>query len=67
MPEIIKSRQKQGINLQPFQIFKTTRSVFYFRLGVRNSGKSFQSKFIVPRFGKYSCHKAREKNTSAFL
>ena len=45
-----KSRQKHGIDLQPLQIFKTTWSVFYFRLGIGNSVKSFQRKFIVPRY-----------------
>ena len=44
-----KSRQKQGIDLQPFQIFKTMRSVFYFRLEIGKSFENFQSKFIVPR------------------
>ena len=45
-----KSRQKQGIDLQPLQIFKTTWSMFYFRLGIGNSFKSFQRKFIVPMY-----------------
>ena len=45
-----KIRQKQGIDFQPLQIFKTMWSVFYFRLGIGNSVKSFQKKFIVPRY-----------------
>ena len=55
MPEILKKLQKPG--KQPFQIFKTTKRVFYFRLGIGKSVKSFQSKFIVPRYPKYSCLK----------
>ena len=47
-----KSLQKQGIDLQPFQIFKTMRSVFYFKLGIGNSVRSFQRKFKVPRYLK---------------
>ena len=54
-----KSRQKQGIDLQPFQIFKTMRNVLYFRLGTGNSFENFQSKFIVPRCLKYSCLKGQ--------
>ena len=53
------SRQKQGIDLQPFQIFKTMRNVLYFRLGKGNSFENFQSKFIVPRYLKYSCLKSQ--------
>ena len=37
-----RSRQKGGIDLQPFQIFKTMMSVFYFRLGIGNSIRTFQ-------------------------
>ena len=54
MPEVLKKSSKQGINLQPFQIFKTMRNVFYFRLGIGNSAESFQSKLIVPRYLKHS-------------
>ena len=54
-----KSRQKEGIDLEPFQIFKTMRKVFYFRLGIGNSFENFQSKFIVPRYLKYSCLKGQ--------
>ena len=39
-----KNRQKQGLDLQPFQIFKTTRSVFYFRQGIARGGGFFHSK-----------------------
>ena len=60
-----KSRQKQGIDLQPFQIFKTTSSVFYFKLGIGKLVESFQSKFIVPRYLKYFV--SRDKDTPAFL
>ena len=31
MPEMLKKSLKQGLYLQPCQIFKTIRSVFYFR------------------------------------
>ena len=40
MPENLKSRQKQEIDLQPFQIFKTAKTVFYFKLGIGNSEKA---------------------------
>ena len=49
-----KSHQKQGIYLQPFQVFKTMRNALYFRLGIGNSYESFQSKIIVPRYLKHS-------------
>ena len=49
------SRQKQGTDLQPFQIFKTTRSAFFFKLGISISVESFKSNFIVRRYLKYSC------------
>ena len=35
-----KSLQKQGIDLQAIQIFKTTRSFFHFTLGIGNSFES---------------------------
>ena len=54
MPEIFKKSSKKGINLQPFQIFKTMWSVFYFRLGIGNSVESLQNEFIVPRYLKHS-------------
>ena len=54
-----KSRQKQGNDLQPFQIFKTMWSVFNFRLGIGNSVESFQNEFIVPRYLRYSCLKGQ--------
>ena len=43
-----KSHQKQGIDLQPFQVFKRMKSAFYFGLGIGNSVERFHSKFIVP-------------------
>ena len=52
-----KSRQKQGIDLQPSRVFKTIRSVFYFKLGIGHSVESFQTKFLVPRYLIYSCLK----------
>ena len=59
MPEILKRSSKQGFNLQPFQIFKTMWSVFYFRLGIGNSVEGFQNEFIVPRYLRYSCLKGQ--------
>ena len=50
MPEILEKSSKTGVNLQPLQIFKTMWSVLYFRVGIGNSVKSFQRKFIVPRY-----------------
>ena len=32
-------------------------SVFYFKLGIGKSVKSFECKFIVPRYLNYSCLK----------
>ena len=54
MLESVKKLSKVGIDLQPFQTFKTIRSAFYFQMGIGNSNKSFQSKFIVRRYLKYS-------------
>ena len=50
IPEFSKSRQKQGIDLRPLQIFQTMCRMFYFRLGIGNSVKRFQRKVIVPRY-----------------
>ena len=44
MPEILKKLSKQGIDLQPFQIFKTTRSMFDIKQGVGSSVFSMQKK-----------------------
>ena len=44
---ILKKSSKQEIDLQPFPIFETMRSVFYFWLGISSSLKSFQRKFIA--------------------
>ena len=49
-----KSNQEQEINLQPFQIFKTTRSVFHFTLEIGNSFENAHRKIIVARNSKYS-------------
>ena len=45
-----KCRQKQEIDLHLFKIFKTTRNVLYFRLGIGKSVENIQSKFIVSRY-----------------
>ena len=52
--EIFKNHPKMGIHVKLFQIFKKGRSVSYFKMGIGSSVESFYSKFIVPRYLKYS-------------
>ena len=63
--KILKKSSKQEIELQPCQIFKTIRSMYYFKLGMGNSAESFQSKFIVCRY--LNILVSRDKDTSVFL
>ena len=45
-----KDIKAQVIDFQPFLVFETTRSMLYFRLGIGNLVKNFQSRFTVPRY-----------------
>ena len=60
-----KRCQKRRIDLQPLQIFKTTRSVLYFKLGIGSSFERFQSNFIVLRYQKILV--SRDTDTPTFL
>ena len=39
--DFLKNREKLGIDLQPFEIFETTRSLFHFTLGMGTHLKMF--------------------------
>ena len=45
--DFFKIRQKQGIDFKPFQIFKPTRSVLCFTMGIGNPFESVHRKFMV--------------------
>ena len=43
----LKSRQKQGIDLQLFEIFRAMRRAFHFSQGIGNSVESLQRKIAA--------------------
>ena len=57
--DVLKKLSKQEIDLHPFQIFKTTRSVFHSTLAIGNSFESIHRKIIVARYLKYSQSKRK--------
>ena len=61
MLEILKKSLKTGDRFTAISDLQTMRSMLYLELGIGNSIKSFQSKFMVPRlrYKKYSCLKGQ--------
>ena len=50
--DFLKNSSKQEMDLQPFQIFRTMRSVFHFTLGIGKSFESVHRNFIVAWYPK---------------
>ena len=59
MLEILIKSSKTGHRFTAISDLQTMPSVFYFMLGMGNCVKSFQRKFIVPRYRPHSCLKGK--------
>ena len=57
---ILKKSSKKGDRFTATSDLRNNEDAFYFELGIgTDSIKSFQSKFIVPRYLEYSCIKGQ--------
>ena len=59
MLETFKKSSKTGDRFTAISDLQNKEERVYFKLGIVNSVDSFQSKFIVPRYLKYSCLKGQ--------
>ena len=67
MLEILKKSSKTGDRFTAISDLQTMRSMLYLELGIGNSIKSFQSKFMVPRLRYKNILVSRDKDTPPFL